>query len=190
MATFPQQSRMTVDEYFELCRNSPDTRYEYIDGQVIMMAGGSLNHARIAVNLIGNLQNLLREDCQAFTSDAIAQLSPTRYVLPDVTITCDERDHENNDYIQYPCVIFEVLSPGTEAVDRGKKLNYYRACPTIKEYVLVNTREPLVELYRREKHPFWTYLTFEQDDELTLTSVDITVPVRSIYRNVVFDAEQ
>jgi Uma2 family endonuclease len=83
-------------------------------------------------------------------------------------------------------VVFEVLSSSTETIDRGKKLNYYRACPTIKEYVLVNTREPLVELYRREKHPLWTYRTFEEEDELMLTSVNIALSVRTIYRNVVF----
>jgi Uma2 family endonuclease len=188
MTTFPHQSHMTVEEYFELCRNSPDARYEYIDGQAVMLAGGSLNHARIAANLIGMLQNLLQGDCQAFTSDAIVKIPSGCYVLPDVTITCDERDHEDNECLLYPCVVFEVLSPGTEAIDRGKKLNYYRACPTIKEYVLVNTREPLVELYRREKHPLWTYRTFEQDDELILTSVNIALPIRTMYRNVIFDA--
>lgn len=187
MATYPHQSHMTVEEYIELCRNDPDTRYEYIDGQVTMLAGGKLDHSRIASNLNGILQYALHNECQAFTSDAIVKVSPTRYVLPDVTITCDERDHENNDCIQYPCVIFEVLSLSTEAIDRGKKLNAYRACPTIKEYVLVNTREPLVELYRREKHPLWTYRTFEQDDELILTSVNIALSVRAIYKNVVFD---
>jgi Uma2 family endonuclease len=186
MATHPQRSHMTVEEYFELCRNSPDTRYEYIDGRVTMLAGGKLDHSRIAANINGILQFSLSNGCQALTSDAMVKLSSTRYVLPDITITCDERDHENNDYIQYPCVVFEVLSSSTEAIDRGKKLNYYRACPTIKEYVLVNTREPLVELYRREKHPLWTYRTFEQDDELILTSVNMALSVRAIYRNVVF----
>ena len=115
MATYPHQSYMTVEEYFELCRNSPDARYEYIDGQAVMLAGGSLNHSRIAANIIGLLQNLLQGGCQAFTSDAMVKVPSRRYVLPDVTITCDERDHEDNEYLLYPCVIFEVLSPTTEA---------------------------------------------------------------------------
>lgn len=185
MATHPQSSQITVEEYFELCRNNPDQHYEYIDGQVTMLAGGKLNHSRIAKNIIVALDILFHDGtCQAFTSDAVVKISSTRYVLPDVAITCDERDHQNNDYIQYPCVLFEVLSLSTEARDRGQKLNWYRACPTVKEYVLVNTREPLIELYRREKHPMWSYHTFEENDELTLTSLNITLPVRTIYRNM------
>jgi Uma2 family endonuclease len=188
MVTHPlNQSRATVEEYFEFCRNSPDARYEYIDGQIIMQAGGKLDHARIAASINGMLQYLLRDGCQALTSDAIVKVSSARYLLPDATITCDERDNGNNDYVQYPCVVFEVLSPSTEVVDRGKKLNYYRECPTIKEYVLVNTREPLVELYRREKHPLWTYRTFGLDDELILASVNLSLPLRTIYKNVTFD---
>src|SRR5215469_5657265 len=85
MATYPHQSHMTVEEYLELCRNSPDTRYEYIDGQVTMLAGGKLDHSRIASNINGILQYALRDGCQAFTSDAIVKVSSTRYVLPDVT---------------------------------------------------------------------------------------------------------
>jgi Uma2 family endonuclease len=186
MATHPLQSYITVEEYFDLCRNNHDQHYEYIDGQVIMLAGGKLNHARIARNIIVALDILFPDGtCQAFTSDAIVRISPTRYVLPDVAVTCDELDHQNNDYIQFPCVLFEVLSPSTEAKDRGQKLNWYRACPTIKEYVLVNTREPLVELYRREKDPMWSYLTFEEKDEVPLTSLNITLPVHMIYRNIV-----
>src|SRR5947207_5051279 len=115
MSIFPQQSHMTVEEYFELCRSDPDTRYEYIDGQVTMLAGGSLNHARIAANINRILGTLLRGGpCQAFTSDAALQVTASRYVLPDIAVTCDERDHQDNDYLQYPSLLFEVLSPSTE----------------------------------------------------------------------------
>ena len=82
-----------------------------------------------------------------------------------------------------------VLSLKCFRLLRQKRQNadYYRACPTVKEYVLVNTGEPLVELYRREKHPLWTYRTFEHDDELILTSVNLSLPIRAIYKNVIFD---
>jgi len=178
---------MTIEEYFELCRNSPDTRYEYIDGQVIMLAGGSLNHARIATNVNGILRNLLRGGpCQAFTSDATLQVGAGRYVLPDITVTCDERDHQGNDYLQYPCLLFEVLSPGTEDIDRGRKFTYYRNMPTIREYVLINSLEVCVELFRREKKTLWTLHLFGIDDEITLTSIGVTLSVHEIYENVMF----
>src|SRR5215472_17526465 len=107
MATSPYQSRMTVEEYLELCRRNPDARYEYIDGQVTMLTGGSLNHARIITNITGMLGNILHAGpCQPFTSDAGLQVATGRYVLPDVAVTCDERDYQDNDYLQYPCLLF------------------------------------------------------------------------------------
>ena len=169
MATFPQQSHMTVEEYFELCRNNPDTRYEYIDGQVTMLAGGSLNHARIATNINRVLGTLLRGgSCQAFTSDATLQVAADCYVLPDLTVTCDERDRQDNDYLRYPCLLVEIVSPATEAADRGRKFTYYRKLPTIREYVLINSLEVSVELFRREKNTLWTLHVYFSHGETIL----------------------
>jgi Uma2 family endonuclease len=187
MATDPQRSHMTVEEYFELCRSNPDARYEYIDGQVTMLARGSLNHARIASNVNGILGNLLRDGpCQTFTSDAALQVTPSRYVFPDISVTCDERDYLDNDYLQYPCLLFEVLAPGTEPADRGRKFTYYRNLPTVKEYILVNSLEISVEMFRREKNKLWTLHLFGIDDEITLASIGVTLSVREMYENVVF----
>jgi len=187
MATFPYQARMTVEEYFELCRNSPDVRYEYIDGQAVMLASGSLNHSRIAKNIIIALERFLRvRGCQSFTSDATVKIPSGRYVLPDVTVTCDERDHEDNDYLLYPCVIFEVLSPSTEAIDRGRKFTFYQECLTIQEYVLVNSQEPVIEVFHRENEHMWTYRMFKQGEEVLLPSLDIRLNTREIYENIMF----
>jgi Uma2 family endonuclease len=186
MATDPHQLHMTVEEYFELCRNSPDTRYEYIDGQAVMLAGGSLNHSRIAKNILIALESFLRDHgCQSFTSDALVKISSGRYVLPDVAITCDERDHEDNDYLLYPCVIFEVLSPSTEAIDRGRKFTFYQECPTIQEYVLVSSEELLIEVFHRENDHMWTYRIFKPGEEVLLSSLNIRLSMKDIYRNVV-----
>src|SRR5947207_15476522 len=122
MVTFPHRSHITLEEYFELCRNSPDKRYEYIDGQAVLLAGGSLNHARIAKDIIIVLEKFLyNRACQSFTSDAILKVPSGQCVLPDVAVSCDERDHEDNECLLYPCIVFEVLSPSTEAIDRGRK---------------------------------------------------------------------
>jgi len=178
---------MTVEEYFELCRNNPDVRYEYIDGQAVMLAGGSLNHSRIAKNIIIALESFLSvRACQSFTSDAILKIPAGRYVLPDVAVTCDERDHEDNDYLSYPCVIFEVLSPSTEAMDRGQKFSFYQECSTIQEYVLVSSEEPLIEVFHRENEHRWTYCVFQQGEDVLLSSLDIRLSMEDIYKNVVF----
>src|SRR5712692_3010003 len=135
---------MTVDEWRELERKSRDIKYEYIDGQVYAMSGGSLAHGRISSNVVRTLEDALAakgKPCNVYNSDVAVRLSPTRYTYPDASVTCDERDQSAPDKIdvQVPCVIVEVLSDSTEAYDRGRKFSLYRACPTVQEYMLVAT---------------------------------------------------
>jgi Uma2 family endonuclease len=187
MAAFPHQSYMTVEEYFELCRNSPDTRYEYIDGYIVMMSGGTINHVGTRDNVYVLIRNGLRgRSCRAYTADINVRLSATRYVLPDVVVTCDDRDNGENKLLQSPFLAVEVLSPTTEAYDRGNKFLYYRECPTQQEYVLVSSSFPLVEVFRREKNDLWVLTTFRLKDIVQLISLGISFPVRDIYENIVF----
>jgi Uma2 family endonuclease len=187
MATSPQQSHMTVEAYFELCRNSPDTRYEYIDGYVVMMSGGTFNHVGIRDNVYTLIRTGLRgRSCRAYTADINVRLSATRYVLPDVVVTCDDRDNGENKFMQAPFLAVEVLSPSTEAYDRGNKFLYYRECPTLQEYVLVSSSFPLVEVFRREKHDLWVLTTCKADDTVQLISLGISFPVRDVYENIIF----
>ncbi len=132
---------MSVEAWRELERTSHDRKHEYINGQVYAMAGGSLDHSQTSINVVLVLRGALgRGPCRVYNSDAAARLSPTRYTYPDATVTCDERDRGGVIEIQAPRVIVVVLSPdSTEGYDRGRKFGYYRACPTVQEYVLVAT---------------------------------------------------
>ncbi len=187
MTALPRRSTMSVEEYLQLDRSSIDTRYEYIDGHVIMMAGGTLDYATIGANIISILRNLLRgSSCRVFTTDARVRISETRYVYPDVSVSCDTQDRGRVDIVQFPRLIVEVLSPSTEATDRGRKLANYRQCPTVQEYMLVNYQYQSVELYRREKNTLWTYHVFEADDDIELASVGVRFPVTAVYEDVVF----
>ena len=187
MATQPQQPRMTVAEYFELTRNNPDQRYEYIDGYIVMMSGGTFNHVGIRDNIYTLLRSGLRgRQCRAYTADINVRLSATRYVLPDVVVTCDERDNGENKLMQSPSLAVEVLSPSTEAYDRGAKFLYYRECPTMQEYVLVSTASPLVEVFHREKNNLWLLSTYQSADIVQLASLGIQLPLQDIYEGIVF----
>jgi Uma2 family endonuclease len=187
MTASPHRPLMSVEEYFQLDRNSIDTRYEYIDGHVRMLAGGTLNHATISLNLASMLLSLLRSSpCRVYNADARVRLSEARYVYPDVSVSCDERDRGEIDLLRYPQVIVEILSPSTEAYDRGEKFVYYRKCPAIQEYVLVNTRYPSIEVFRRAKNTFWTYHAFEPGEDVELASIGVRFPVADVYENVVF----
>ena len=149
-------SVMSVEDYLILNRNSKDTRYEYLDGEIRMLAGGSPDHSIIIANLTSAIKGSLKgSQCRVYNSDLQLRLSEKRYVFPDVTISCDERDRNQKEMIRHPRVVVEVLSPTTEATDRGKKAAYYRACPTIQEYMMVDSEEVFVEVHRREEER-WT----------------------------------
>ena len=186
MIAKPNRFSMTVEEYLELERSSPDVRYEYIDGIVTMLAGGPANHSRICVNLAGQLYNALRgKPCQVFNYDLKVSVSATRYVFPDLSVSCDQRDlEERGDIIHHPCVVIEVLSPHTEANDRHQKFAYYRACPSVQEYVLVSTDEQSVDVYRRATDKLWTLYLFEPGDEVELKSINVRIPIAAIYEHV------
>jgi Uma2 family endonuclease len=185
MATNPQHLYLTVEEYLQLDNESPDARYDYIDGQVIRCAGGSPQHAEIAANIISILKPFLRgSSCHLFTSDVRIRLSASRYLHPDIAVSCDERDWADPEAIRYPRLVIEVLSPSTEARDRGQKFAYYRACPTIQEYVLINFAYQTVELFRHEKNHLWSFQTFTPGSEVQLTSVGIHFPVTDVYEGV------
>jgi Uma2 family endonuclease len=188
MLAEPYRVAMSVEEYLALDRASQDVRYEYIDGIVTMLAGGTTNHSRICVNLVGELRTAMRgKSCQVFNSDLKVSISATRYVYPDVSVSCDPRDlEERGDIIHYPCLVIEVLSPRTEASDRRQKFTYYRACPSVQEYVLVSTDEQAVDVYRRATEKLWTLHLFEPGDEVELKSINASIPIAALYENVQF----
>jgi Uma2 family endonuclease len=171
------------DDYLALDQNSQNARYEYLEGELRMLAGGSTDHSIISTNLVAIIHNLLEDTpCIVHSSDMQLQLSESRYVYPDITVTCDPRDQEPEDNrTHYPTLVVEVLSPGTEVVDRGKKLLYYQAHPTIQEYVLADSQNILVEVYHREKNR-WTFTTHGLGDKLQLESLGIQVSVDDTYK--------
>jgi Uma2 family endonuclease len=185
MATNPQHTYITVEEYLQLDNESPDARYDYIDGQVIKLAGGSPQHADIAANVIAILKQLLRgKSCRVFTSDVKIRFSASRYVHPDIAVSCDERDRVDPEAIRYPGIVIEVLSPSTEALDRGRKFAEYRACPSIQEYILINFAYQAVEVCRRERNHLWSFQTFTPGTDVELTSLEIHFPVTEVYEGV------
>ena len=191
MAADPHRLFMNVEEYLELDRNSLDARYEYIDGVVSMLAGGTTNHSRISVNVVSLLQGALRgSPCEVFNSDLRVRISSKRYVLPDASVSCDPGDLVGeNDIISAPRVIVEVLSPSTEATDRGKKFRYYQSCPSIQEYVLISTQERAVDVYRRASDNLWTLHPFGPGDTITLKSIDVNLPLEALYEHVTMPDE-
>lgn len=179
--------RMTVEEWRELERSSHDAKHEYIDGQVYLMAGGSRAHGRVASDGLRAIEDALaaaHSPCNVYNSDVAARLSPRRYTYPDITVTCDERDRATTaeTEVQAPRVVVEVLSDSTEAYDRGDKFRYYRACPTIREYVVVATKYQAVEVYRRTEQGWSAFHVYGPGDDVELESIGVRFPLALLYR--------
>jgi len=185
MTAFPRRATMSIDEYLQMDRSSAETRSEYIDGHVYAMAGGTIAHARIALNMAKLLDEQLGSGpCHTYTSDVRVQLSEKRYVYPDVTVSCDISDwQEQADIIHAPHLIVEVLSPTTEAYERGKKFTCYQECSTIQEYVLISSQYQAVEVFRRKKD-VWLYRRYAAEQEVELESLDIRFLVAALYERI------
>ena len=186
------ERKYTLEEYFELERTS-DERWEYFNGEVFCMSGVSRNHSRIEGNTITALNiKLGSRGCSVFTADMrikVPTLPPYRYA--DVSLLCDDPNFETIggvDALTNPVVIFEILSPSTEAYDRGDKFTYYKSIPTLREYVLVAQHRPHITHYVREEAQHWSYEELnELDAELTLPSIECVLALNDVYRNVHFE---
>src|SRR5713226_6653911 len=123
----PSGEHMTVQEYFRLDYAYPDAKYEYQDGMIRLMSGGSKAHEDIALNIRLALRIQFQSGpCSVQGSDMRVQVAEGTYFLPDVTLTCDVADRQlTTTLIRSPRVVIEVLSPSTEKTDRTSKLKAY-----------------------------------------------------------------
>jgi Uma2 family endonuclease len=173
--------RLTVDEWRDLLRRS-DAKFDYSDGWVYAMAGGTADHATVAINLVYDLRDALGDGpCRVYNSDVAARLSPTEYRFPDASVTCDEHDRGTVTEIGSPRVLLEVLSDSTEREDRLTKARLYRACPTVEEYAFIATRYRGVEVYRRAGE-VWTAELYGPGDVVVLSSIGVQIAVAALYR--------
>jgi len=117
------------------------------------------------------------------------KLPRMNYVYADASVSCDQRDFADPEFMYHPRVIVEVLSPSTEALDRGEKFESYRECPSVQEYVMVNTSRQAIEVCRREKNNFWSFQTLKLGATVELTSLGIHFPVADAYEKVVFPGD-
>ena len=177
---------ISVADYFALEERNPETRYEYVDGYVTMMAGGTVNHDTIKANIERILWALLRgSGCRTYSSDMRVAVAETRYYHPDVTVGCDPSDRGTKKTVQFPRLVVEVLSPSTETKDRREKLKDYIACPTIEEYLLVDSRSFRMEIYWKTGKK-WIYEASQPGDEIELECIDVHFPLMAAYEDVEF----
>lgn len=176
------------EDYLSHEQDSP-TKHEYRDGDVYAMAGASEAHVTIAGNIFALLRSHVRgTGCRAYMSDMKARIEATNcYYYPDVLVTCDERDRDLKQFKQYPSVIVEVLSPSTEAFDRGDKFFDYQKLETLQEYVLVSQTQQRVDCFRRDPSGLWVLQFYKPGDEIQFQSIDFAISFEQLYEDVVFE---
>jgi len=182
--------RITPEEYLALERKA-ETRSEYFDGEMIPMPGVSLQHDRIVINLISELDSQFQDRPGEVHGPDFRIKVPHMgsYFYPDVSVVLGnpELEDEYGDSMLNPRVVIEVLSPSTESYDRGPKFAHYRTLESLQEFVLVSQTEPRVERYVRQDDRNWLYSEVtDPAGSLELVSVACRVPLSRIYRKVDF----
>lgn len=176
---------VTVVEYLH-DEELSDVKHEYLNGMVHAMAGGTIRHSAVALNISSTLKTLLRgKDCRPHGSDAAVNLSrhrDERFYYPDASVTCGPFDPSARALVD-PVVVFEVLSPSTARIDQTEKKDAYLACESIQHYVIVEPERVEVTIYTRGADGWKRTVFNELSDALPLTAIEVELPLGEIYEN-------
>lgn len=176
---------ISPEEYLRIDREAVDIKYEYVDGRIYGMSGGSTSHSLLSINMLAMLKSYLRgKPCKAYNSDMRVHPSRLQYFYPDVTVSCDQKEiQEVTNDLYFPRLIIEVLSPSTEMRDRTEKFAQFQQCPTVEEYVLISQKRQTVEVYTRNGKK-WIYELFGPGEEVEFASIDFRFPIEALYEDV------
>ncbi|MEG4803897.1 Uma2 family endonuclease [Microcoleus sp. ARI1-B5] len=185
------KTRYTPDEYRAI-EETAEERHEYCNGEIITMPGGSPAHSRISVDTTTFLNVALRDtNFQTYNGDLRIWIPSFNHgTYPDVMVIDGEPEFNGSrtDEILNPLLIVEVLSPSTEAYDRGEKFRKYRSIASFCEYLLVSQTEPYIEQYHnidRQSSDRWQWQVYDGIDRaIVLHSLNIELPMAEVYRRI------
>jgi Uma2 family endonuclease len=160
-------------------------KHEFVAGEIFAMGGASDRHATISLNIASALRDYLRGGpCRSFMADMKVRVDAAdAFFYPDVLVTCDPADQERSHYKAAPVLVVEVLSPSTEAFDRGQKFAAYRRLPSLQEYLLIDPTQGSVELYRRDASDHWVLHAHGPAETVDLTSVECALTGATIFED-------
>ena len=192
MSSIAAQTYLSPDEYIAAERKAT-LKSEYLSGEIVAMSWASNAHNLITINVATGLYNQLAErGCRVYASDMRAGIGAgVSYFYPDVAVVCDEPRFEDNalDTLINPIVVIEVLSPSTEAYDRGEKSGRYRQLKSLQEYILISQNQVHVEHYLRQGKQ-WVLSEFSTlENVLPLTSIEAELSLNQIYRFVELETD-
>jgi Uma2 family endonuclease len=178
----PVKTGLTFKDYLNFEETATE-KHEFIEGQLFMMAGATERHNRITGRFYALL--LAAEDgrCRTYFSDMKLRTPNDIGYYPDVLVVCDEEDSHPL-VKRKPCLIAEVLSDSTEAIDRGEKLGNYRLFEGLQAYVLVNQHVNRLEVYRRYDDGSWHYEVYEGEEKVKLPCTGLELTVHQLYQGL------
>ena len=182
---------MTIEEYFDLEQTST-VKHEYFAGAAYAMVGAKLPHVRIVGSAYAALYEQLRDrGCNIDASDLRVRTPGGLLAYPDIVVVCGEDQvlkDERGDTLLNPTLIVEVLSPSTEAYDRGFKFEQYKLMPSLREYVLIAQDRPRVERYLRQPDGQWLYTDVSGlAEQLDLESIGCVLELARLYERIRFE---
>ncbi len=185
---------LSVADYIKQERET-NTKYEYHNGKIFALAGGTLNHGLISGNIFAKTMSKLenkQSNCVPFNSDVKLYIQYSNsYVYPDAMVVCGDFEHaeEDENSIVNPILIIEVLSKSTAEYDRGDKFYLYRQIPTFKEYVLIEQKKHVVDVhFKHENSDLWKITRYEGLDKIVkLQSIGIEISMEELYQRTKID---
>jgi Uma2 family endonuclease len=165
---------------------SQTERHEFHDGEVFAMAGAEDRHVTVCGNFyIALRQHLSGSPCRTYMSDMKLNVaSANQYFYPDVMVTCSALDQTNALIKSDPKLIVEILSPSSAAYDRGLKFGFYRALPSLQEYVLVDLDARTTDCYRKGADGLWVLHPFASGETVALASVALEISAEQLFAEV------
>jgi Uma2 family endonuclease len=191
MIALSEDRFFTPENYLEL-EEASAVKHEYINGKVYAMAGTTDVHNTTALNFALLIRSRLRgTNCRIYFTDSKVRLEHCNcFYYPDIFVTCEAKDRETTTYKCFPKLIIEVLSESTEAFDRGDKFNDYQTLTSLEEYVLVNTKNQRVEIFRRNEQGGWHFQTHTPNcASFPLATLNLSVAFDELYADVSFEQE-
>ena len=188
-ATLISSQKMTLEEYLEFDYNA-EGRYEYFDGEVIEMGGGSPEHSLLG-NRIGRLlgNQIEPKGCFVFNSEVLIKVPamlPYRY--GDVSALCGKAIYENlgnQRLLVNPMLIVEILSTSTEKFDRILKFKAYKSIESLREYLLISQDRKIITLYTKHNEKFWFQSEYVEGETLKLESLEFELSVDEVYQGII-----
>ena len=181
-----QKNIYTLEAYFELEEKSQE-RYEYYQGEIVSMAGATVRHNEITFNITSIFKRNV-SNCRTFMENVKLEIvKDAFYAYPDVMVTCDARDLDDNLIQRFPILIAEVLSKSTQSTDRVTKLRRYRQIPTLRYYLLVDQYEYRAELYtyQDKQQNTWLYQDFNGlEEEINFPELNLKIKLSEIYQGI------